>query len=65
MAVIRLYGAYFVWVFQGTARRLREPDSEAGFPRQMARRRREGVDVSEVRAARHMARCTGVPPSAR
>jgi len=51
--------------FQGTARILHGPDSEAGFPRQMARRRREGVDESEVRATRHTARCTGVPPSAR
>ena len=50
-----------MWVFQGTARILRGPDSEAGFPRQMARFRREGVDVSEVGVARHVARRTGVP----
>jgi len=46
-----LYVQCSVGVFQGTAWSLRQPDSEAGFPGQMARRRRESADVFKVRAS--------------
>jgi len=50
--------------FQGSAWSLRQSDGEAGFPGQMAERRRESDDVFKVRSSRHMARCTGLPPPA-